>query len=95
MSKTIKSVKLLYPSLMNEDAANKILDLHLQVNAKEEERVQLFMRQQTLDKEIADIKSTLTVLKNTYELIYEDTEVKDVVKGQAPTIVESNGTIHI
>ena len=95
MSKTIKSVKLLYPSLMNEDAAKKILDLHLQVNAKENERVQCFMHQQTLDKEIAEIKSTLTALKNTYELIYEEVEVKDVVKGQAPTIVESNGTIHI
>lgn len=95
MNQTIKSVKLLYPSLMKADAAKKILDLHLQVKAKEEERVQCFMRQQTLDKEIAEIKSTLTDLKNTYELVYEEGEVKEVVKGQAPTIVESNGTIHI
>lgn len=95
MSKTIKSVKLLYPSLMNEDAAKQILDLYSQVEAKEAERAECFMRQQVLTKEIDAIKNTLTNLKNTYELLYEEGEVKEVVAGEAPTIVESNGTIHI
>ena len=95
MNQIIKSVKLLYPSLMTPDAVKKIFDLHLQVKIKEEERVQCFMRQQILDKEIAEIKDILTNLKNTYELIYEEEKVKEAAKGQAPTIVESNGTIHI
>lgn len=95
MSGTIKSVKLLYPSLMKEDAANKILELHKQVAAKEEEYTQCFMRQQVLEKEINDLKHTLTNLKNTYELEYEEGEVKEIVRGDAPVIVESNGTIHV
>lgn len=95
MSETIKSIKLLYPSLMKEDAAEKIMDLHRQVFEKEEERTQCFMRQQELDKEIDALKHDLTNLKNTYELVYDDDEVKEIVKGEAPTIVESNGTIHI
>lgn len=95
MNQTIKSVKLLYPSLMKADAAKKILDLHKQVAEKEEERCQCFRRQLELDREIEAIKHDLTNLSNTYELVYEEDEVKEVVKGQAPTIVESNGTIHI
>lgn len=95
MSKTIKSVKLLYPSLMKESAANQILDLYSQLEAKEAECTKCFMRQQVLTKEIDDIKNTLTNLKNTYELIYEEGKVKEIVAGEAPTIVESNGTIHI
>lgn len=80
---------------MKADAADKILELYHQVAAKEEERTQCFMRQQELDKEIAAIKSTITNLKNTYELVYEEGEVKEVVRGEAPVIVESNGTIHV
>lgn len=95
MSSTIKSVKLLYPSLMKEDAAQRIMDLHKQVAEKEEERCQCFRRQLELDREIEAIKHDLTNLNNTYELVYEQDEVKEIVKGDAPTIVESNGTIHI
>lgn len=94
MSTTIKSVKLKYPSLMKADAAEKIMSLHKQIAEKEEERSQCFKRQLELDKEIDSIKHDLTNLSNTYELIYEDEEVKEVVRGEAPVIVESNGTIH-
>jgi hypothetical protein len=80
---------------MKGSAAKRILELHEQEEAKKEERAQHFMRQQELDKEIAAIESDLTNLKNTYELIYEEGEVKEVVKGEAPVIVESNGTIHV
>ena len=94
MSQTIKSVKLLYPSLMKEDAAKQILDLYKQVEAKEEEKCQCFRRQHELEKEIEGLKKQIFDLKTIHELVYEEGEVKEIVKGEAPMIVESNGTIH-
>ena len=94
MGQTIKDVRLLYPSLMKENAAAEILDLYKQVEAKEEERSQCFMRQCTLDKEIEELKKKLFDLKTVHELVYEEGEVKELVKGEAPMIVESNGTVH-
>lgn len=81
--------------MMKEDAAKKILDIYQQIEDKEQERYECFKRQQTLEKEIDALKHTLTDLKNTYELVYEEGEVKELVIGEAPTIIESNGTIHI
>lgn len=94
MSQTIKSVKLLYPSLMKEDAAKQILGLYKQVEAKEEEKYQCFRRQHELEKEIEGLKKQIFDLKTIHELVYEEGEVKEIVKGEAPMIVESNGTIH-
>ena len=94
MSQTIKSVKLLYPSLMKEDAAKQILDLYKQVEAKEGEKYQCFRRQHELEKEIEGLKKQIFDLKTIHELVYEEGEVKEIVKGEAPMIVESNGTIH-
>ena len=94
MSQTIKSVKLLYPSLMKADAAKQILDLYKQVEAKEEEKYQCFRRQHELEKEIEVLKKQIFDLKTIHELVYEEGEVKEIVKGEAPMIVESNGTIH-
>jgi len=94
MGRTIKEVRLLCPSIMKEGAAEKILDMHRQVEAMEEEKSQCFMRQCELEKKIADLKNQLFDIKNTYELVYEEGEVKEIVKGEAPMIVESNGTVH-
>lgn len=80
---------------MREDAAKQILNLLKQIEYKKEERVQCFMRQQVLDKEIADLEKTLNVFGGAYEVVYEKDKPKEFVQGQAPVIVESNGTVHI
>ena len=61
---------------------------------KEEEKYQCFRRQHELEKDIEDLKKQIFDLKTIHELVYEEGEVKEIVKGEAPMIVESNGTIH-
>lgn len=95
MDSTIKSVKLLYPSLMKDDADQQILDLYKQFEAKEEERTQCFMRQQVLEKEMDEIRKVLLDFRQVYSIEYEEEEKKEKVHGEAPVIVESNGTIHV
>ena len=92
----IKEVKLLYPKLMSRSAASHIIRLYRTMEAKEQERYQHYLAQQELDKEVKEIKAELEHMRGMYELVYEEIEEKaPIVGGEAPAIVESNGTIHI
>ena len=95
MSSTVKAIKLLYPSLMKEDAEQQILDMLHQFEIKEQERSECAMRQRELESEIDALRKTLLDLSKLYSIEWEETEVKETPKGEAPAIVESNGTIHI
>lgn len=95
MGRTIKAIKLLYPELMGQDAAEKILKLHQLVGTKEEEKAELYTKQCLLEKEIDAIKNELLDLSDVYEIVYEDEQPRELQKGEAPAVFESNGTIHI
>lgn len=82
--------------MMKEDAEEQIIAMHTKLEEMQKEKVQYFMELQRLEKEIKELQYHLSNLKGkVYEPIYKKVERREVVKGVAPVIVESNGTIHI
>ena len=100
MKQPVKEIRLRYPSLMCESAAADIKALVEEIDALHEEKHDLFTKEHELDTLIAEKKKYLDGLKGMYEVIYEEETPKEkpAFEGEAisaPTIVESNGTIHI
>lgn len=92
----IKEIRLVYPSVMGNDAASKIRELIDSISEMEDRRAQLFMEQEELSKKIAENQQILDAFNKTYEVIYEEPEVKKEVieNNYGPAIKESNGTFH-
>ena len=93
--RTIKAVKVLCPEYMSGDFASKVLSLHKRIEEVKDIRDKAFMQMNLCDKELEELTAKLGKFSGLYELEYDETVVKEFVKGEAPGIIESNGTVHV
>lgn len=93
--RNIKAVKVLCPEYMSGDFASKILSLYKRIEEVEDTRDKAFMQMNFCDKELEGLTAKLGKFSGLYELECEEEEPKEFVKGEAPGIIESNGTVHV
>lgn len=93
--KEIEPIKILHPDVMKAGADKTIRKKLYLLAALEDENANLFMQQTRNETKINELRTELDALKGLYEVKYKESKPKEFVKGEAPTIVESNGTIHI
>lgn len=95
MNRKITAVKVTHPEYMAGDFATKVLSLYKQVEELENKCDESFRSHYLAELELKKAKAELGSLSGLYELEYEEEEPKEFIKGEAPGIVESNGTIHV
>lgn len=95
MNRRITAVKVTHPEYMAGDFATKVLSLYKQIDELEKRRNEAFMAHHFAELELKKAKAELSSLSGLYELEYEEEEPKEFIKGEAPGIIESNGTVHV